>query len=256
MRHWSIFKSCWNTPLLWKCVWIKQCRSELANSTLTKSLRLVYCRQAVSEEVLNSQEVWERFKRECVPKTNLQLPDCFCIKMNGTAGLCFLVTVVVLLQRCPAELTLSLPRNCITDAVTSQVSRKGRADQTYCLGNFVWRENTWKLKLVSEEVQRRPIGRLKTLCQWRHMTACGQRMGFIPCICSCTLTTVSITYGERIACVTVKMVLLPRLMGNHTPSSEVEDPSPFLDGGCCYARSFTIMTADGPHITMQRFTTF
>ena len=55
---------------------------------------------------------------------------------------------------------------------------------------------------------------------------------------------------------TVKMVLLPRLMGSHTPSSEVDGSSPFLDGGCCYARSFTIMTADSAHITMQHIKTF
>ena len=57
------------------------------------------------------------------------------------------------------------------------VSEKGWADQTYCLGNFVWRENTWEHNVANQEVTRHPISKRKILCHWRHMMSCEQRMG-------------------------------------------------------------------------------
>ena len=64
----------------------------------------------------------------------------------------------------------SWPFQCQQTALPMQfppkisLSREGRADQTWCLGNFVWRENTWKLKTDNQEVLPRTISRGKTLC--------------------------------------------------------------------------------------------
>ena len=44
--------------------------------------------------------------------------------------------------------------------------------------------------------------------------------------------------GGRIVCATVVLIfitLLPHHLGSHTPS--LGDWSPFVEGGCCYARS-------------------
>ena len=63
----------------------------------------------------------------------------------------------------------SWPFQCQQTALPMQfppkisLSREGRADQTWCLGNFVWRENTWKQKTDNQEVLRRTISRGKTL---------------------------------------------------------------------------------------------
>ena len=66
------------------------------------------------------------------------------------------------------------------------LSRKGWTDPNIRLGNFVWRETTWKLKIVNKEVIRRPVSRWKTLCQWHHicvyiyinMMSWAQQMGY------------------------------------------------------------------------------
>ena len=58
-------------------------------------------------------------------------------------------------------LTLSLPTQLYhwCSFLPRSLSRKGRADQNVSFGNFVWRENMTKLKVVKHEVLRRPTSR-------------------------------------------------------------------------------------------------